>query len=130
MADRYARRDSDRYKGFKKAVELHSPEFGLELPGRLDDAEAALRRDLGDQERGGRVPLTYFPTSTSNPEDPRTAAAGYDRPTQTLRVAWGDGGRDYNYYDVPPNVWRNFLRVKSPGRLINRTLNNYPYGPA
>jgi hypothetical protein len=121
---------SGRYQDFAKQVNLHSPEFGLQLPGRLDDAEAEMMRELGNQERGGQVALTYFPTKTSNPEDPRTAAAGYDPTTQTLRVAWGDGGQDYNYYNVPPNAWRNFQRVGSPGRLINRTLNNFPYGPA
>lgn len=83
------------------------------------------------QEReGGPVPYTYYPTKTSNPADPRTAAAGYDAETGTLHVAWGDGGVSYNYYDVPPNVWRNFRKAPSPGKFINRVLNNYNYGPA
>jgi KTSC domain len=92
--------------------------------------EAETLRIIGDQERGGPVPITYFPTPTSNPPDPRTAAAGYDRATQTLRVEWGDGGPAYNYYGVEPGIWRNFRRVKSPGKYINRVLNGYTYGPA
>lgn len=76
------------------------------------------------------VPYTYVPTKTSNPPDPRTVAAGYDAATGTLHVAWGDGGVAYNYYDVPPNIWRNFRRAPSPGRYINRVLNSYRYGPA
>jgi hypothetical protein len=87
-------------------------------------------RSLGDRERGGTVPITYFPTKTSNPSDPRTAAAGYDRETQTLRVEWGDGGPAYNYYNVTPAEWRRFQNVASPGKLINRIFNDHPYGPA
>jgi len=47
---------------------------------------------------------------------------------QTLRIRFRNG-QVYGYYNVPPNVWRNFKRVKSPGRFINRVLNFYPYGP-
>lgn len=109
---------------------IEPPAFRFYEFGHTERAEADLLRDLGDQERGGPVQLTYFPTKTSNPADPRTAAAGYDRDTQTVRVEWGDGGIAYNYYGVPPNVWRNFRRAPSPGRFINRVLNNYQYGPA
>jgi hypothetical protein len=82
--------------------------------------------------------LPYRPTATSDPARPRTMAAGYDSRSRTLRVRFRgpkdgdhyDDGVGYEYYNVPPNVWRNFRRVQSPGRLINRTLNNYPYAPA
>jgi hypothetical protein len=70
---------------------------------------------------------------SSNPEDPRTAGIGYDQETQTVRVMWGDGGRDYNYYNVEPQVAATFMspsKTPSPGRYINRVLNSYPYGPA
>lgn len=70
--------------------------------------------------------LPYQPTPSINPPRPRTRAAGYDPLTRVLRVRFRDG-TGYAYYDVPPNVWRNFKRVKSPGRAINRTLNNYAY---
>jgi hypothetical protein len=98
--------------------------------GHTERIEAEVLKELGDQERGGPVSLTYFPTRTSNPGDPRTAAAGYDSATQTMRVEWGDGGAAYNYYGVPPNIWRNFRRAPSPGKYINRVLNSYTYGPA
>lgn len=81
-------------------------------------------------ERVPYVPYTYYPTKTSNPPDPRTAAAGYDEETRTLHVAWGDGKVSYNYYDVPPKVWESFQKAPSPGKYINRVLNNYHYGPA
>lgn len=78
----------------------------------------------------GPVPLdTALPSS--NPANPRCRAAGYDQKSQTLRVAWGDGGPDYNYYNVPPQVADEFMNNSaSPGRFINSVLNFYPYGVA
>lgn len=73
--------------------------------------------------------LPYQPTPSINPPRPRTLSAGYDSTTQTLRVRFRDGP-GYEYYNVPPRVWRNFKRVQSPGRAINRTLNQYPYSRA
>ncbi len=72
--------------------------------------------------------LPYQPTPSINPPRPRTLAAGYDRESETLRVRFRNG-QVYGYYNVPPNVWRNLRRVKSPGRFINRTLNSFPYAP-
>jgi hypothetical protein len=69
------------------------------------------------------------PTKTSNPSDPRTAAASYYSQTQTLVVQWGDGGTAYAYYDVTPQEWDAFTKVDSPGRFINAVLNNHNYGP-
>lgn len=78
----------------------------------------------------GRVPQ-IDPTNTSNPPKPRTLRAGYlkerGEATGTLWVVFRDG-TPWEYYDVPANIWRNFKRVKSPGRFINRVLNNFDYG--
>lgn len=90
-------------------------------------ADSALLEALQAAESGDdSLLLPYQPTPSINPPRPRTRAAGYDALTRTLRVRFRDG-TGYAYYDVPPNVWRNFKRVKSPGRAINRTLNNYAY---
>ena len=72
--------------------------------------------------------LPYQPTPSIEPGRPRTLAAGYDERTKTLRVRFRDGTA-WCYYDVPPATWRNFRRVRSPGRFINRVLNNFEYGP-
>jgi hypothetical protein len=72
--------------------------------------------------------LPYQPTPSINPPRPRTLAAGYDKDSQTLRVRFRNG-QVYGYYNVPPNVWRNFKRWQSPGRGINRVLNGYAYAP-
>lgn len=74
--------------------------------------------------------LPYQPTPSSNRPRPRTLAAGYDSKTRTLRVRFRDG-TPWEYYDVPPSVWQNFKRVKSPGKFINRTpalLDSTKYG--
>lgn len=70
--------------------------------------------------------FSISPTNTINPPRPRTREAGYDRKSQTVFVRFREGAI-YGYYGVPPTVWRNFSRVQSPGRAINRTLNSYPY---
>lgn len=100
------------------------------MPRAEDDD---IRLQEGEESRGGPVRLTYWPTQTSNPNRPRTVAAGYDRETQTIRVEWArpSGGIDaYNYYECTPEDWRAFRRAKSPGKMINRRLNEKPYGPA
>jgi hypothetical protein len=72
------------------------------------------------------VLLPYQPTPSINPPRPRTLAAGYDRETRTLRIRFREGA-GYEYYDVSPQEWQNFRRVKSPGRYINRVLNFKDY---
>lgn len=72
------------------------------------------------------VLLPYQPTPSINPPRPRTLAAGYDKATETLRIRFRDGPV-YAYNEVSEREWRNFRRVKSPGRFINRVLNYKPY---
>jgi hypothetical protein len=111
--------------GISRAVDwAHGKAAQAEAARRMDPAEAAalLRARSGDDSSL----FPYAPTPSINPPRPRTQAAGYSTKTQTLRVKFRSGAV-YEYYDVPPNVWRNFQRVKSPGRLINRTLNQYSY---
>lgn len=78
-------------------------------------AEAIRRARGGDDS----MLLPYQPTPSINPPRPRTLAAGYDAETRTMRVRFRDGA-GYEYYDVSPQTWQNFKRVRSPGRAINR----------
>ncbi|WP_157407309.1 KTSC domain-containing protein [Actinomadura atramentaria] len=71
--------------------------------------------------------LPYRPTRSINPPRPRTVAAGYDEETETLRVRFRDG-TPWEYYGVSEQVWNEFRSTNSPGRFINRVLNNYDYG--
>jgi hypothetical protein len=79
--------------------------------------------------RATPAPLTLVPTSTINPERPRTVAAGYDRKRQLLTVVFRDGTY-YNYYDVTPNQWQMFKSRKSKGRYIAEELDAHPRGYA
>lgn len=111
--------------GVSRAVDYaHGKAAQAEAARTMTDEEAAaiLRARAGDDT----LLFPYTPTPSINPPRPRTVGAGYSKDTQTLRVKFRDGAI-YEYYDVPPNVWRNFKRVKSPGRHINRVLDNYSY---
>lgn len=111
--------------GLSRAVDYAHGAAAQSEAARLmgpDEAAAIVRARAGDDS--GLFP--YTPTPSINPPRPRTLGAGYSPDTQTLRVKFRDGAI-YEYYDVPPNVWRNFQRVKSPGRAVNRVLNNYTY---
>jgi KTSC domain len=95
----------------------------------LPDAEALLLAQQTDMV-SGPVRVTYAPTPSINPADPRTAAAGYDPILQRLRIEFADNGVPYNYYDVPPQIWDAFQQAPSPGRFINAVLNYFSYGIA
>lgn len=59
-------------------------------------------------------------TSTTNPQRPRTVAAGYDRQSQTLTVVFRDG-KWWNYYDVPEYMWQEFVASESKGKYLRES---------
>jgi len=73
--------------------------------------------------------LTLVPTSTINPERPRTVAAGYDKNEEKITVVFRDG-TFYNYYQVTPTEWQRFKAVVSKGRYIMAYLDSKPRGQA
>jgi hypothetical protein len=58
----------------------------------------------------------------------RINEATYDSASERLYVRFvkphGEG-TPWTYENVPANVWRNLRRSQSPGRFVNRVLNNY-----
>jgi hypothetical protein len=77
-------------------------------------------------EAGTKARLTISSTSTTNPEEPRTLAAGYDERNFILTVQFRDGTL-YNYYDVPPEMWSDFKRVVSKGEFLRTSgLDTWP----
>lgn len=126
------RRPSPKVRGIEDAKKLGVPQppqvshardwadsetARAEQMGTLSpEMEEALRRARAGDDS---MLLPYQPTPSINPPRPRTLAAGYDPDTQTMRVRFRDGV-GYEYYNVTPQMWRNFKRVKSPGRAINR----------
>jgi len=79
-----------------------------------------------DEARNGTVwaPLTDNPTATSNVEEPRTLAAGYDKKNFILTIQFRDGTL-FNYYDVPPSIWREFRNAPSKGKYMQGGLDSW-----
>ena len=82
-----------------------------------------------DMEDDSPAELSVVPTSTINPERPRTVAAGYDRKENKITVVFRDG-TFYNYYQVSPQEWQRFKAVVSKGRFIMAYLDSKPRGLA
>jgi hypothetical protein len=80
-----------------------------------------------DYARNGSVwaPLTQVPTTTSDPDRPRTIGAGYDVTRYILTVQFRDNTL-YNYYDVPPHIWDQFRGSPSKGKYMQRELDQWP----
>ena len=71
-----------------------------------------------------------LPTSWRPIESSRISEAAYNPKTHTLFVRFVKPlpeGTPWIYEDVPPNVWRNFLRSSSKGKFVNRVLNGFDY---
>lgn len=62
-------------------------------------------------------PISQVPTSTINPERPRTVAAGYNGKSKVMTVVFRDGTW-WNYFSVPVLVWNNFKSAYSKGRFL------------
>lgn len=48
-------------------------------------------------------------------------AIGYDSGTSTLRVRFNDGS-EYDYYNVPENIYNDFLSAGSPGTFLHQVI--------
>lgn len=96
-----------------------------------DTGETVIPGQKGPQydESDAPAPLSLVPTSSSNPERPRTVAAGYDRTRQVLTVVFRDGTY-YNYYEVSANEWQDFKKRVSKGQYIYKYLDYKPRGAA
>jgi hypothetical protein len=75
------------------------------------------------------APISLVPTSTINPDRPRTVAAGYDESRQVITVVFRDG-TFYNYYECDRPIWEAFKANQSKGRFIAAQLDYQPRGAA
>ena len=118
----------DKYKYRYAPKQAKDKEAPKEPAKPLSEPEL-LRRKTDDILDGQEIPLTYFPTKTSNPADPRTAAMGYSAEAKTLRIEWGDAGPGYYFYDVTWSDWIRMRQTRSPGKLLNAGFDQtHPYG--
>ncbi|NBT46647.1 MAG: KTSC domain-containing protein [Actinobacteria bacterium] len=81
------------------------------------------------EESDAPADISVIPTSSKNPQRPRTVAAGYDRSRETLTVIFRDG-TFYNYYEVSSSEWLDFKARISKGEYIYKYLDFHPRGPA
>lgn len=127
----------------QELLEMGDQQTGVRQPtaDRMPTAEELLHitteqeYDVQAHDEGTYHFPQVSPTKTINPPRPRTLEAGWERIRDSnhpaypgiLRVRFRDG-TPWEYYNVPSAIWQRFKRVQSPGRFINRVLNNYPYG--
>jgi hypothetical protein len=107
----------------KETLNYYDPNTGMDY-NNLAELEGA---QSGEDETPAE--LTLVPTSTINPERPRTVAAGYDKIDKKITVVFRDG-TFYNYYEVSPSEWQAFKARVSKGRYIYSYLDSKPRGPA
>jgi hypothetical protein len=96
-----------------KATELlytYDDAFVDETDGEDEEREG----EEGYNPSGRPAPLTVIPTTTSNPDRPRTLAAGYDYPHRTMTVLFRDGVL-FNFYAVDMREWQSFKSAFSKG---------------
>lgn len=109
-------------QGYKKDHAVHTgTDYYVRGQTQADEFAGQV---LEDQD-GGDIAITMA-TRTSNPGRPRTVAAGYDHQTDTLRVEFREGAV-YDYFDVTTAEWHRFRRSASPGKFINRVLDDKEY---
>jgi hypothetical protein len=93
------------------------------------DGRVYVRPGMAVESGRGRepAPISLVPTSTINPDRPRTVAAGYDEQRQVITVVFRDG-TFYNYYECDRPMWEAFKANQSKGRFIAAQLDYQPRG--
>lgn len=113
---------TDRSRPFYEVIDMNidlNRQGNLRVPGEQPD----------EMEDASPADITLVPTSTTNPQRPRTVAAGYDEDEMKLTVVFRDG-TFYNYYEVDGNEWAAFKANRSKGAIIAQMLDFHPRGPA
>ena len=55
------------------------------------------------------------------------SSVGYDERSSVLEVEF-ESGVVYDYYDVPPKVYKDLLKASSKGRFVSRRIRDrYPF---
>lgn len=102
---------------------------GYNRPFYEDDLSIPGYKGPKYEEDESPAALTVVPTSTTNPERPRTVAAGYDEDEEKITVVFRDG-TFYNYYEVSRQEWQAFKTRVSKGQYIYKYLDFKPRGAA
>lgn len=55
------------------------------------------------------------------------SSVGYDERSSVLEVEF-EGGAVYDYFNVPPKVYKDLLKASSKGRFVSRRIrDHYPF---
>ncbi|HEV8581660.1 MAG TPA: KTSC domain-containing protein [Thermoanaerobaculia bacterium] len=55
------------------------------------------------------------------------SSVGYDEGSSVLEVEF-EGGAIYDYFNVPPRVYKDLLKASSKGRFVSRRIRDrYPF---
>jgi hypothetical protein len=106
-----------------------SSQYGYDVDEETGELTIAGYKGPQFDEDDSPAPLTVVPTSTTDPNRPRTVAAGYDKKNFKITVVFRDG-TFYNYYEVSPTEWAAFKSRVSKGKYIYQYLDSKPRGPA
>lgn len=113
-------------QGDDYAFDALDPATGLSRGyGYTNNSTAPITSTVSDDPAA----ITVVPTSTTNPNRPRTVAAGYNGDRRTLTTVFRDGTY-YNYYGVSQTEWRGFKRYRSKGEFIRLFLDTKRRGVA
>lgn len=131
LAKIYKLTDDDSFWGQDYDEDQSGYDYNNLAQPTLDPSTGRVRGGAVTKGRGRQpAPISVVPTSTTNPDRPRTVAAGYDESRRVLTVVFRDG-TFYNYYDVEPEIWQQFKALPSKGQfIIPKVLDNYPRGTA
>jgi hypothetical protein len=117
------------YGEFDEIISLINKKDTLKYYDPITGSQYENLGEAPDMEDESPAELTVVPTSTINPERPRTVAAGYDKKEKKITVVFRDGTY-YNYYQVNATEWQAFKARVSKGRYIYSYLDSKPRGPA
>ena len=69
--------------------------------------------------------MEMFPVASS-----RISEMGYEVDTATVYVRFTKDGKAWEYRNVPPDVWDQFVAAPSKGGFIHQVLDRYAHGHA
>lgn len=112
------------HRAIQEAAASHNAHrIHLAASGNLSNPAAEDVTKPDEQATKPEVFRSFEPSS-------RIIEAGYDSGSQRLYVMFVKPygvGTPWTYEGVPSNVWSDMKRSASPGRFVNRRLNDFQY---
>jgi hypothetical protein len=131
---------NDLWEGFEAAPGGKRQARGFEYDNYsanpITPQTGAINTETGERVSTGPVSFNEdreddveIPTSTENPERPRTVAAAFDNDRSIITLIFRDG-TIYNYYNCTQKMWETFKGNTSKWKYVRDTLDKQPRGIA